>query len=150
MNVNIYTDGGCKGNPGPGAWAFVCYSSSRMIFLQSGSIEYTTNNRMELFAVLQALQYCILRKEFGKVTIFTDSQYVQKGITKWIIQWEQQKWRTSGKKEVKNKDLWKELLNISKKMKVSWQWIKGHSNSLENNTCHNLVQKELFFYSSST
>ena len=121
--INVYTDGACKGNPGQGGWGALILENDvkREIY---GGESNTTNNRMELMAVIRALE---LLKEQNDITVFTDSTYVQKGISEWIINWKRNGWKSSNKKSVKNKDLWVELDNLNDLMSVKWQWIKGHA-----------------------
>jgi ribonuclease HI len=122
-DVVIYTDGACKGNPGPGGWgAWLRYGKhERELF---GGEQLTTNNRMELMAVIQALT-ALSRP--CKVTIHTDSQYVRKGITEWIHGWKQRGWKTADKKPVKNQELWQRLEGLSKLHRIDWRWVKGHA-----------------------
>ena len=126
--INIYTDGACKGNPGPGGWGALIIrgDSKNEIF---GGEANTTNNRMEILAVIMALKAINTESE---ITVFTDSTYVQKGISEWIGKWKTNGWRTSNKKEVKNKDLWLQLDILTAKLKINWAWVKGHSGHLEN------------------
>jgi ribonuclease HI len=121
--IKVYTDGACKGNPGQGGWGALILEndSSREIY---GGESNTTNNRMELMAVIRALESL---KEQKDIIVFTDSTYVQKGISEWIINWKRNGWKSSNKKNVKNKDLWVELDNLNDSMSVKWQWIKGHA-----------------------
>ena len=121
--IKVYTDGACKGNPGQGGWGALILENDvkREIY---GGESNTTNNRMELMAVIKALE---LLKEQNDITVFTDSTYVQKGISEWIINWKRNGWKSSNKKSVKNKDLWVELDNLNDLMSVKWQWIKGHA-----------------------
>lgn len=121
--ITVYTDGACKGNPGQGGWGALILENDvkREIY---GGESNTTNNRMELMAVIRALE---LLKEQNDITVFTDSTYVQKGISEWIINWKRNGWKSSNKKSVKNKDLWVELDNLNDLMSVKWQWIKGHA-----------------------
>ena len=121
--IKVYTDGACKGNPGQGGWGalILVNDATREIY---GGESNTTNNRMELMAVIRALE---LLKEQNDITVFTDSTYVQKGISEWIINWKRNGWKSSNKKSVKNKDLWVELDNLNDLMSVKWQWIKGHA-----------------------
>ena len=121
--IKVYTDGACKGNPGQGGWGALILENDikREIY---GGESNTTNNRMELMAVIRALE---LLKERNDITVFTDSTYVQKGISEWIINWKRNGWKSSNKKSVKNKDLWVELDNLNDLMSVKWQWIKGHA-----------------------
>lgn len=141
--IEIFTDGGCLGNPGPGAWAFVMHASGETV-THSGFQPQTTNNRMELTAVLEALKALARRplNPADAVDVTTDSQYVQKGITQWIHSWEKNGWKTTGKKPVKNEDLWRELLALSRSRTLSWHWVMGHSGDQWNEKCHSLVEGE--------
>ncbi len=128
MSVEIFTDGACKGNPGPGGWGALLRfgEEERELF---GGEPNTTNNRMELTAVIEALAALKHRCE---VTIHTDSQYVQKGITEWIHNWKVRGWKTAGKDPVKNADLWRRLDALASKHRIHWKWVRGHSGHLEN------------------
>ncbi len=139
--VEIWTDGGCQGNPGPGAWAFVLREGGRTIE-RSGFDPRTTNNRMELTAVREALSEVAARGQSKalKVVVSTDSQYVQKGITEWIHTWSRNGWKTSGKKPVKNGELWVSLLELSRGLSVTWLWVMGHAGNEMNERCDSLVQ----------
>jgi len=121
--VQIFTDGACKGNPGIGGWgALIQYNGqTRELF---GGVKLTTNNRMELLAVIRALE-ALTRP--CKIHLHTDSTYVQKGISEWIHLWKKQNWRTSNKKEVKNNDLWKKLDQLAQQHQIDWLWVRGHS-----------------------
>ncbi len=121
--VIIYTDGACKGNPGPGGWGAWMRSGTHEKELWGGEA-LTTNNRMELTAVIQAL---LALKKRCDVVIYTDSQYVRKGITEWIIGWQSRGWKTADKKPVKNADLWQQLQHATTQHQVEWRWVKGHS-----------------------
>jgi len=126
--VEIYTDGACRGNPGPGGWgAILRYKESEKEL--SGAEPETTNNRMELMAAIMALE-SLTRP--CKVRLTTDSVYVKSGITEWIEDWKKRNWKTAGKKPVKNVDLWQQLDEISRKHKIEWHWVKGHSGHAEN------------------
>ena len=137
MTVVIYTDGACKGNPGPGGWG---------AWLQYGEVEKelcggeraTTNNRMELTAVIRALQ---VLKRGCEVQLHTDSKYVQQGITAWIHGWKKNGWRTSGKKPVKNDDLWKELDGLAQQHDIDWRWVKGHAGHVGNERADQLANR---------
>ncbi len=120
--IKIYTDGACSGNPGPGGWGVFIENSGNVTEL-SGRDENTTNNRMELKAVIEALKFFTINSE---LTIHTDSKYVMDGASKWIINWKKNNWITAQKKDVKNKDLWIELDNLLNYHDVSWVWVKGH------------------------
>jgi ribonuclease HI len=149
MQINIYTDGGCSGNPGPGGWAFVILSGGSIITEKNGGAPETTNNRMELTAVIRALETLPLIDTGGPVTegitVFTDSQYVQKGISEWIAGWKRKGWITSAKQPVKNVDLWKKLDALAAPLAadylLKWKWVKGHAGNPLNERCDALVQE---------
>lgn len=126
--VQIFTDGACKGNPGPGGWGVLIRAGTREKEL-SGGETLTTNNRMEMMAAVEGLK--ALTKPC-RVTLITDSVYVRDGITKWIHGWIRNGWRTADKKPVKNADLWRELLDAAERHRVEWKWVKGHSGHAEN------------------
>lgn len=138
--LKIYTDGGCSGNPGPGGWAFYAPASR---YHEAGSNEQTSNNRMELTAVIRALHWVLCEDATAQVEIYTDSQYVQKGITEWLKFWLKNNWRTKSRTWVLNRDLWEELNDLVKKTSVNWFWVRGHSNNAYNEICHNLVQEQI-------
>ncbi|MBY0282878.1 MAG: ribonuclease HI [Sphingomonas sp.] len=133
--VEIFTDGACKGNPGPGGWGAVLRMGAVEKEL-SGGEKLTTNNRMEMMAVVQALTAL---KRPCAVTLSTDSRYVMDGLTKWIHGWQKNGWRTADKKPVKNADLWQELLAAAKPHKIAWQWVKGHAGHPENERADKLA-----------
>ncbi len=140
---DIYTDGGCHGNPGPGGWAFVVIKTET-VAERYGAAEQTTNNRMELTAVIAALEYC--RSEVGagaELNIHTDSQYVRNGITDWIERWRRNGWRTAAKKDVKNRDLWEQLDRLNDQLHPRWIWVRGHDGDHNNERCHTLVQQAI-------
>ena len=146
--LNIYTDGGCSGNPGPGGWAYVMvthtFQSAQITAKDKGFVKDTTNNKMELTAVIMALR--ALKKMTsapGQTTIFTDSQYVQKGITEWIHGWKRNSWKTSDKKPVKNKDLWTELDELAAELPIKWKWVKGHAGNEFNEICDEMTQEAI-------
>jgi ribonuclease HI len=143
-DIRIYTDGGCSGNPGPGAWAYVILQGGARLSGSEAAPD-TTNNRMELTAVIAALEQVARRREWAgaSMEIYTDSEYVQKGITRWIQAWEANGWRTSGKKPVKNQDLWKRLRQLSSGRSVQWHWLAGHSGHPLNEECDRLVRKAI-------
>ena len=126
--IKIYTDGACKGNPGPGGWGALIDDGNVQNEIFGGE-DNTTNNRMEIMAVIMALGTIEVDDE---ITVFTDSKYVQKGINEWIKNWKINGWRSSNKKPVKNKDLWIQLDDLTSKLKINWVWIKGHSGHLGN------------------
>ena len=134
--VEIFTDGACSGNPGPGGWgAILRYGEHEKEI--SGGKQGTTNNQMELTAVIEALS---LLKEPCEVTIYTDSQYVMDGITKYIADWKRKGWKTANRKPVKNRELWESLDEETGKHKISWQWVKGHDGHLENERADELAR----------
>jgi ribonuclease HI len=121
--IEIYADGACRGNPGPGGWAATLSLGGHFREL-SGAEAATTNNRMELTAVIEALS--ALKRE-SRVRVFTDSEYVRRGITEWLKAWKARDWRTADKKPVKNRDLWERLDAIAARHDIEWHWVKGHS-----------------------
>jgi len=123
--VVIYTDGACKGNPGVGGWGAILRSGVHEKELFGGEA-HTTNNRMELTAVIRALESL---KRPSDVDLFTDSQYVKNGIETWIHGWRRNGWKTSDKKAVKNEDLWRELDTLAKLHRITWHWVKGHADN---------------------
>ena len=135
MKLEIYTDGACSGNPGKGGWAAIILEGNNQSSI-SGSVNKTTNNRMELMAAIMALQK-IKRK--SEVTIFTDSRYVKDGITEWIKKWKLNNWKNSNKKPVKNKDLWMKLDSFCQEHSVSWKWVKAHAGNKFNNLVDELA-----------
>lgn len=135
--VIIYADGACKGNPGPGGWGAWLNCEGREKELFGGELS-TTNNRMELTAVIRALEAL---KRPSKVSIYTDSVYVQKGITEWIHSWKARGWRTSGKQPVKNETLWRELDVLAQMHDIQWIWVKGHAGNVGNERADALANK---------
>ena len=127
-DIYIYTDGACRGNPGPGGWGAILIYKNNRKEIKGGSL-LTTNNIMELTAVIGALS---LLKFSSNIILTTDSNYVKDGITKWIHNWKSKGWKTSNKKPVKNKELWLKLDELAAKHKIDWQWVKGHSGHVEN------------------
>jgi ribonuclease HI len=126
--VVIFTDGACKGNPGPGGWGAILISNGKRKELHGGE-PATTNNRMEMTAVIESL--AALKKR-SRVQVFTDSQYVQKGISEWIRAWKKRGWRTAGKEPVRNEDLWRRLDELAAGHSIEWHWVKGHAGHPEN------------------
>jgi len=137
--VDIYTDGACSGNPGPGGWGSVLLYNSHRREL-SGGERTTTNNRMELMAVIAAIE---VLKRPCRVTIHTDSVYVMKGMTEWLPQWKRRNWRTAGRQAVKNVELWQRLEEVLAPHKVKWRWIKGHSGVAENERADELARRAI-------
>ena len=121
--VSVYADGACKGNPGPGGWGVLIRMGEHSKELCGGEL-MTTNNRMELTAVIRALEAL---KRTCQLKIYTDSVYVQKGMTEWLVSWKARGWRTSDKKPVKNDDLWKQLDGLAQPHEIEWIWVKGHA-----------------------
>jgi ribonuclease HI len=132
----IYTDGACSGNPGPGGWGVVLQYGSAVKELH-GSEPLTTNNRMELTAVISALEAL---KRPVRVTLYTDSTYVLNGVTKWLPGWQRNGWLTAGKKPVKNVDLWQRLAAAMARHEVTWQWVKGHNGDPGNERADELAR----------
>ena len=137
--VEIYTDGACRGNPGPGGWGVLLIAGDRRKTMHGGESE-TTNNRMELTAAIEALN--ALRKP-TQVTLHTDSKYVMDGIREWMPNWKQRGWKTAAKKPVKNKDLWQRLDAASAKHQIDWRWVKGHSGHAENERVDELANRAM-------
>jgi ribonuclease HI len=137
--VVLYTDGACSGNPGPGGWGSVLmYRGHRREM--SGGESQTTNNRMELMAVIIALEAL---KRPCKIKIHTDSTYVMKGMTEWLDNWKRRDWRTAGKKPVKNVDLWQRLEQAMSRHEVEWRWVRGHSGDTENERADELARSAI-------
>ena len=137
--VEIFTDGACRGNPGPGGWgALLRYDGAEREL--SGAAPETTNNRMELMAAIMALQTL---KRPCQVRLTTDSSYVKDGIMEWIAAWKRKGWRTAAKKPVKNQDLWERLDALADRHKIEWRWVKGHSGHAENERVDALANKAI-------
>ena len=138
INYIIYTDGACLGNPGTGGWAAIIIepNGEREIV---GCEKSTTNNRMELKAVIEALKEIEVN---SKISLFSDSKYVIDGITKWIKNWKMNDWKSTNKKEIKNLDLWMDLDKLSSKFQITWNWVKGHSTNEYNNKVDKLARNE--------
>ena len=135
--ITIYTDGACKGNPGPGGWGALLQSGDTVKELFGGERE-TTNNRMEMMAVIKALQAL---KRPCSVKLYTDSSYVLKGITEWIVGWKVRNWRTADKKPVKNDDLWKILDALANEHNIEWIWVRGHNGNDGNERADSLANE---------
>ena len=135
--VEVYADGACKGNPGPGGWGVLLIEGGRERELHGGE-PATTNNRMELTAVIRALEAL---PHGSRVRLYTDSQYVQKGMKEWIHDWKRRGWRTADKKPVKNDDLWKHLDELARNHKVEWHWVRGHDGHPGNERADALANK---------
>jgi len=137
--VTIYTDGACTGNPGPGGWG-VLLKFGRYVKELSGGESDTTNNRMELTAAIRGLQAL---KRPCQVQFYTDSEYLRKGITEWISSWKRRGWKTTGKKPVKNQDLWRELDDAIQVHDIQWHWVRGHSGQRENERVDKLARQAI-------
>lgn len=137
--VLMYTDGACRGNPGPGGWGVWMQYREHVKELCGGETE-TTNNRMELMAAIQGLEALVRPCE---VDLYTDSQYVRKGISEWLVNWKARGWRTAAKKPVKNADLWQRLDAAAQQHKVQWHWVKGHSGDVHNERADALANQGL-------
>ncbi|MCX7656639.1 MAG: ribonuclease HI [Treponemataceae bacterium] len=142
----VFTDGGCSGNPGPGGWAYCLVDDEGNLLEERwGADPQTTNNRMELSATVAALSRVLEYPEFQglPIILYTDSQYVQKGISEWIHAWKDRGWRTSNKEPVKNRDLWEELDRLNSLLSISWQWVKGHAGNSYNERVDRLTQEAI-------
>ena len=137
--VDIYTDGACSGNPGPGGWGVLIEIDNENIELSGGDRE-TTNNRMELMAAIKALEE--IDKDY-EITLYTDSNYVKDRITSWISNWKKNNWKTANKKDVKNKELWMRLDEAIKDKNISWVWVKGHAGNAGNEQADYLARSAL-------
>ncbi len=135
--IEIYTDGACRGNPGPGGWGVLLKTENHEKQLYGGESQ-TTNNRMEMTAVIEALRAL---KRQSQIRITTDSQYVLKGVTEWMPNWKQKNWQTAARKPVKNVDLWQTLDKLLGSHEVQWQWVKGHSGHPENELVDQLANQ---------
>ncbi|MDH5445611.1 MAG: ribonuclease HI [Gammaproteobacteria bacterium] len=135
--VQVYTDGACRGNPGPGGWGAVMRFGEHEKLLYGGESE-TTNNRMELMAAIQALEAL---KEPCRVDVTTDSNYVKQGISEWLMNWKKNGWKTANRKPVKNMDLWQRLDLATQPHQVEWHWVKGHSGHPENELADRLANQ---------
>lgn len=135
--VEIYTDGACRGNPGPGGWGVLLRAGAREKELYGGETE-TTNNRMELMAAIRGLEAL---KRSCEVVLYTDSQYVRNGITTWMARWKRNGWKTSDRKPVKNVELWQQLDSAATRHKVEWHWVKGHAGHPENERADALANR---------
>lgn len=136
-DIELFTDGACRGNPGPGGWGALLRYGDHEKRLFGGELD-TTNNRMEMMAAIKGLESL---KRACNVTLTTDSVYVKDGITKWLEGWKSRGWKTANKKPVKNKDLWMRLELATEKHKVQWKWVKGHSGHEENEIADQLANK---------
>ncbi|MDR1786852.1 MAG: ribonuclease HI [Treponema sp.] len=147
----IYADGGCSGNPGPGGWAFLILEETEkrrqvvrtVLKEKKGAEEETTNNRMELIAVIRGLE-TFKRLCLGTAAeVWTDSQYVQKGMTEWVAIWQERDWQNNEGKPVKNQDLWFQLLELAQDLSLEWRWVRGHNGDEYNERCDTLTQRAI-------
>ncbi|HFQ91572.1 MAG TPA: ribonuclease HI [Chromatiales bacterium] len=137
--VEIYTDGACRGNPGPGGWGVLMRYKGHEKTLRGGE-PHTTNNRMELMAAIKGLEAL---KRPSRVRLTTDSEYVKKGIMEWIEGWKRRGWKTAGRKAVKNADLWRELDALASQHDIEWHWVRGHSGHSENEMADALANRAI-------
>jgi ribonuclease HI len=135
--IYIYSDGACKGNPGPGGWGALLVTDGHRKEICGGEAN-TTNNRMEMTAVIRALESL---KRPSTVEVHTDSQYVQKGISEWMVGWKRRNWRTADGKPVKNQDLWLQLDALSQLHRIEWKWVRGHNGHTENERADELANQ---------
>lgn len=140
--IEIWTDGACSNNPGIGGWGAVIISEGKEESI-SGAEPQTTNNRMELLAAIKALEVCSIRKNSNKIKLFTDSEYVKKGMTFWVKKWQKNNWRTAARKPVKNKDLWQRLLDITDNCSVEWHWVQAHVGITNNEKADELARNAI-------
>ena len=144
FKFKAYTDGACSGNPGVGGWGAVLLAEKNNKIIKrkeiSGGLVDTTNNQMELIAAIETLKAL---KKYTEICIITDSNYVKKGITEWLPSWKKNNWKTSSKKEVKNRKLWEELEELVNRNKVDWLWVKGHAGNIENERADFLAREEI-------
>ena len=137
--IKIYTDGACSGNPGPGGWGYVILENGKL-HTGKGSESQTTNNRMELMAAIKALESA---RTDESLYLYTDSTYLQKGITEWIVNWKKNNWITSSKKPVSNKDLWIKIDQLNLELDIKWKWVKAHQSDNSDDTFYNNMADEL-------
>ena len=138
MSIKVYTDGACRGNPGPGGWGVYIINGNQTEELYAGD-RSTTNNKMEMQAAISALMH--LKKTETPIELYTDSNYLRQGITEWIYNWKKNNWRTSSKKPVANRELWIELDKLNSQMNVNWNWVKGHAGDPGNEKADELANK---------
>lgn len=138
-DVTVYTDGSCLGNPGPGGYAAILKYGSITKEIH-GCEEFTTNNRMEMLAVVKALS---ILKRPCRISLFTDSMYLKKGFTEWLPKWRMNSWQTADKRQVKNKDLWEKLIELCTIHQVEWQWVRGHASDPLNERCDRLAREAI-------
>lgn len=134
--ITVYTDGGCRGNPGPGGWGVYIIFPDNNTMKLNGRDEHTTNNKMELTATIKALETL---NKYKNIIIYTDSTYVKNGISSWIKNWKRNGWKTKNGKDVKNKELWEKLESLSSIKNIEWKWVKGHSGNIGNDIADKLT-----------
>ena len=139
MVIEIFTDGACSGNPGPGGWGAVVRANQQEVELSGGAAQ-TTNNRMEMLAAIESLQKI---NQPCQITVYTDSQYLKDGITQWMANWKKNGWKTADKKPVKNQDLWQKLDELSGCHTLTWQWVRGHNGHPENERADALARRAI-------
>lgn len=135
----LYTDGACSGNPGPGGWGVVVYFDDGSIYEMGGPEAQTTNNRMEMQAAIAALRLLVAIGQTEAVTLYTDSEYLKKGITEWVKGWKKKGWKTSQGKAVLNQDLWETLDGLNTKY-INWQYVRGHAGDIGNERCDTIAR----------
>ena len=134
--IQLYTDGAVRTNPGPGAWAYIIISENKQEFDSTGFKEYTTNNRMEIQAAIEGIRKITDECLAGKITVYSDSQYLVNCMAKkWYAKWIKMGWKRKKQREVKNEDLWRELVDLVQRLDIDWQWIRGHNGNLNNEKC---------------
>ena len=144
MKIRIFTDGSSRGNPGPGGWGAIILNENTITEL-GGRENMTTNNRMELMACIESLKSLNFNKDLDKdnnkilITLYSDSQYVIKGMTEWITGWQRKNWKNSQKKDVLNRDLWENMLEVSNDKNIEWKYVKGHADNPGNNRCDEIA-----------
>ncbi len=138
-DIQVFTDGACRGNPGPGGWGVILQSGRHRKELYGGEFD-TTNNRMELTAAIKALETL---KRPSTVELYTDSEYLRKGITEWLPNWRRRDWKTAANKSVKNTDLWQRLEELAQQHRVRWYWVKGHSGHEGNEQADRLANQAI-------
>lgn len=136
--ITIYTDGASRGNPGPGGWGAIIINDTRVVEL-GGAEEHTTNNRMELMGTIKSIQFAEDEFSDSEIEVYTDSEYVMKGITLWIRNWQKKGWKTAAKKAVLNQDLWQELLSVTEGKEIEWKYVAGHAGVLLNERCDEIA-----------
>lgn len=139
MTIEIYTDGACKGNPGPGGWGAILRHNGKERTIK-GAEAHTTNNRMEMTAAIMALEALT---RHCQVDLYTDSQYLRQGMTEWLAQWKKRGWRNSKKEPVKNADLWQQLDELAQRHQIRWHWVRGHSGHPENEQADALANEAI-------